>query len=64
MILETLKNEMDRSKKTQAEISRECGVSEGQLTRLMKGRSLYCETADILLTYFGYDLRKKKGAKP
>ena len=64
MILETLQKAIDDSDKTRAQIAAECGVSKGQLTRLMQGRSLYCETADILLAYFGYDLRKKKGAKP
>jgi len=36
-------------------------LAEGQLHRIVvKGQSLYCQTADTLLAYFGYELVKKK----
>ena len=61
-ILETIRKEIDRSPKNRAQISRETGLSEGQLHRIMKkNQSLYCETADKLLSYFGYQIVKKKG---
>ena len=63
-ILETIRKEINKSKKNRAQISRETGISEGQLHRIMeKNQSLYCETADKLLGYFGYSIVKKKGRK-
>ncbi|MHC4230231.1 MAG: hypothetical protein ACYSW0_22585 [Planctomycetota bacterium] len=61
-ILETIRKEIKRSPKKRAQISRDTGISEGQLHRIMvKNQSLYCETADKLLQYFGYAIVKKKG---
>ena len=61
-ILETILKEIERSPKSRAEISRDTGITEGQLHRIVaKGQSLYCQTADTLLGYFGYSLVKKKG---
>jgi len=60
MIIEIIRNEILKSGKTRYEISKETGVSEAQLCRLMQGRKLTCETADVLLKYFGYELRKTK----
>jgi len=68
-ILETIRREIDRSSMSRAQISRETGITEGQLHRIMKkNQSLYCETADRLLHYFGYKIikrqrRVKKGGK-
>jgi transcriptional regulator with XRE-family HTH domain len=63
MLIETLKREINRCGKTRYQIAKESGVSEAQLCRFMKGQSFYCQTADILLRYFGYELRKKKKAR-
>ena len=61
-ILETILKEIEKSPKSRAEISRDTGITEGQLHRIVvKGQSLYCQTADKLLGYFGYELVKKKG---
>lgn len=60
MILDTLRREIETCGKTRYLISQESGVSQGQLTRLMQGRTFLCETADILLEYFGYQLTKKR----
>ncbi|MBN2317296.1 MAG: hypothetical protein JXM79_25450 [Sedimentisphaerales bacterium] len=61
-MLETIRKEISKSKKNRAQISRETGITEGQLHRIMKkNQSLYCETADKLLGYFGYQIVKKKG---
>ena len=61
-MLETIRKEINQSPKNRAEISRDTGISEGQLHRIMvRNQSLYCETADKLLQYFGYAIVKKKG---
>ena len=61
-MLETIRREINTSPKSRAEISRDTGISEGQLHRIMmKNQSLYCQTADKLLQYFGYKIVKKKG---
>lgn len=62
MIIETLKKEIQRCGKSRYQIAKESGISEAQLCRFMKGQSFQCETADILLKYFGYELRKKRKA--
>jgi plasmid maintenance system antidote protein VapI len=59
MIVDIIRKEIDRSKKTRYRIAQESGVSEAQLCRLMKGKTITCETADILLKYFGYIVKKK-----
>jgi len=59
MIIETLKKEIRQCGLSRYEIARRTGVSQAQLCRFMKGQSFYCQTADILLKYFGYELRKK-----
>ena len=38
-------------------------VNNVQLCRIMQGISCTVELADILLKYFGYELRKTKGMK-
>ena len=63
MILETIRKEIAKSKKTRYRIARESGVSEAQLCRLMQGKTITCETAEIMLKYFGYSLKKGKVKK-
>ncbi len=60
MILETIRREIETSRHTRYLISKKTGVSQEQLSRLMQGRGLSCETAKILLEYFGFEIRKKK----
>jgi transcriptional regulator with XRE-family HTH domain len=60
MIIETLKKEIQQCGLSRYEIAKRTGVSQAQLCRFMKGQSFQCETADVLLKYFGYELRKKK----
>ncbi len=63
MILETLRKEIEMCGKSRYVVSQESGVSEPQLTRLMQGQGFRCQTADTLLSYFGYELKKRKGAR-
>jgi transcriptional regulator with XRE-family HTH domain len=58
MIVQTIRKEIASSNKTRYQIAKESGVSEAQLCRLMQGKTITCETADILLQYFGYKLKK------
>jgi len=58
MIVKTIRKEITSSKKSRYQISKESGVSEAQLCRLMQGKTITCETADVLLRYFGYKLKK------
>jgi transcriptional regulator with XRE-family HTH domain len=60
MIIETLKKEIQQCCLSRYEIAKRTGVSQAQLCRFMKGQSFQCETADVLLKYFGYELRKTK----
>jgi predicted transcriptional regulator len=63
MIIETLKKEIRRCGLTRYEVAKQSGISQEQLCRFMKGQSFRCETADILLKYFGYALVKKRKRK-
>ena len=59
MIIETIKKEIKKSGKTRYRIAQESGVSESQLCKIMmQNRTLLCETADMLLKYFGLRITK------
>jgi hypothetical protein len=60
MILETIRREIETSRNTRYAFAKETGISQEQLCRLMQGRSLSCENAEIQLEYFGFEIRKKK----
>ena len=63
-ILKTIRKEITTCGKTRYRISKDTGITEGQLHRiLVKNQSIYCSTADILLEYFGYKLTKDKGGQ-
>ena len=60
-ILKTIREEINHSKLSRYRIAKDLGIDQGQLHRIMeKNQSLYCETAEILLEYFGYELNKKR----
>jgi hypothetical protein len=62
-ILKTLRQEIEKSGKTRYAISKESGITQEQLHRLMKGKALTVKTTEILLQYFGYQLTKEKRGK-
>jgi SOS response regulatory protein OraA/RecX len=69
MILDVIKKEIKKSGKSRYQIAQELaksGVSQSkiqsQLCKIMKGKDLRCETADMLCRYFGLSLCKKKKA--
>ena len=63
MILETIRQKIKKSGKTRYQIAKESGVSESQLCKVMQGKTIYCETADKLLDYFGLELKPNKKAR-
>lgn len=60
MIIETIRKEITNSGKSRYQIARESGVSESQLCKVMAGKSLFCETADVLLKYFKLKIIKSE----
>ena len=64
MIIETIRKHIEKSGKTRYRISKETGVAEAQLCRIMQGKTCTVETADVLLAYFGLTIaRQKQGEK-
>ena len=59
MIIETIRKHIEKSSKTRYRISKETGVAEAQLCRIMQGKTCTVETADILLKYFGLTIAKR-----
>jgi transcriptional regulator with XRE-family HTH domain len=60
---ELLRKEIEKSGKTRFRISQESGISEAQLCRFMQGKTFTLATAEILLKYFGYKIKKTKGGQ-
>jgi len=58
-----IRREINKGKISRYRIAQETGISEAQLCRFMQGGSLKVETTDILLDFFGYELRKKRKVK-
>ena len=57
----TLIREIKKCGLSRYRIAKDNGISESQLSKLLKGeRSLHVDTASKLLTYFGYELQKKQ----
>ena len=70
MILDTIKKEIRESGKSRYRIAQDLaksGVSQSkiqsQLCKIMQGKSVYCETADMLCRYFGFELTPKKAKR-
>lgn len=63
MIIETIRTNIKTCGKTRYRISKDTGVGEDQLCRIMQGRTCTVETADVLLKYFGLAITKSKKAR-
>jgi len=63
MIIELLRKNIETCGKRRSVISRETGIDEAALSRIIHGGSCKAETIEILFKYFGYELRKKEGRK-
>lgn len=63
MIIEKIRSQIEKSKKSRYKISQDTSIDEAALCRIMHGGSCKVETADILLKYFGLTVTKKKSSK-
>ena len=63
MIIETIRKEIKTCGKSRYKISMESGVDQAVLCKVMQGGDLKTPTADILLDYFGFEIRRKKTKK-
>jgi hypothetical protein len=63
MIIEMIRKQIKTCGKSRYQISKDTGVDEAALCRIIQGGSCKVETADILLDYFGLTIAKKKTAK-
>lgn len=60
MIIEKIRKQIKTSGKSLNQLGRETGIDKAALSRIMNGGSCKAETLEVLLNYFGYELRKKK----
>lgn len=60
MIIETIRKQIKKSGLSRYRISQNTGVDQATLTRLMQGKTITVETAEILLKYFGLTITKDK----
>ncbi len=58
--METLRKQIEKSGLTRYRISQDSGVDQATLCRLVQGKTVTVETADILLKYFGLTIKKDK----
>jgi hypothetical protein len=61
MLMELIRKQIRTCGKRRSVISRETGVEEAVLCRIMKGGSCKAETVEILLEYFGFEIKQKRG---
>jgi len=60
MILENISKAIEKSGKTRYRISKETGIDQAVLCRIVSGGSCSTKTADILCKYLGLELKPKK----
>lgn len=63
MIIEKIRNHIEKSGKSLNQIGRDTGIDKAALSRIMQGGSCKVETADILFKYFGLTVTKKSKKK-
>ncbi len=63
MIIEEIRKQIKTSGKSLNQIDRDTGIDKAALSRIMNGGSCKAETLEVLLNYFGYEIRKKKITK-
>lgn len=59
-MMDIIRKEIENSNKTRYRIALETGVQAAVLCRVMQGGSLKAESAEILLKYFGYSIKKER----
>ena len=60
MIIEMLRKQIKTCGKSRYQISKDTGIDQAALCRIMQGGSCKVETVDILLKYFGLEIKLKK----
>ncbi len=60
MIIEEIRKQIKKCGKSRYRISKDTGIDEAALCRIMQGGSCKAETVDILLDYFGFVITKDK----
>ena len=63
MIIETIRKQIEKSGLSRYRISQDTGVDQATLSRLMQGKTITVETADILLRYFNLEIKLKTSKK-
>jgi transcriptional regulator with XRE-family HTH domain len=59
MIMKTIRECIKKRGISRYKISQDTGVDQAQLCRVMQGKTITAETADVLLKYFGFELIRK-----
>jgi hypothetical protein len=63
-IIKTIRREVEKSSENRRQICMATGINETAMHRIMEQNgSCMAETAEKLLTYFGYELKKKARRK-
>ena len=60
-ILKLIKSEMKHCGKSRYCIAKDTGIDAAALCRISQGGDCKTRTVEILLKYFGYEIKKKKG---
>jgi D-alanine-D-alanine ligase-like ATP-grasp enzyme len=60
MIIELIRKQIKTCGKSRYEISRQTGIEEAVLCRILQGGSCKAETVEALLEYFGFEIVRKK----
>jgi transcriptional regulator with XRE-family HTH domain len=58
--IELIRKEIEKSEKSRYRIALETGIDKAQLSRILHGKTIMLETAEILLHYFGYTIVKRR----
>jgi len=60
MIIEMLRKQIKTCGKSRYQISKDTGIDQAALCRIIQGGSCKVETVDILLRYFGLEIKPKR----
>ena len=58
-----IRAEIEKGKYSRYAISKATGIDQTALMRIVRGKSCTAETADKLLAFFGYEVKRKRGTK-
>lgn len=62
-VSEQLRRFVDTCGKTRYQVSKECGVSQSQLSRFMSGKPLSMPTMDTICKYLELELQRKRSPR-